>query len=356
MDVDETVLTYSFGTGRILVLHQHDLQNGDVEGLSQEEMVTVRDEMKSNPPAILIFSAVTCPRLLNPGTCMGEGAQFDPNRKGIIQVRRVRGEDVYKRKTKFNNTGDAKFSDITVNAKTYGYMMANEGTGLISYLKRYHDGDEDRNRCCAAGIPIELVTTKEAKQPKRKPGETILTMQLDTQTQGSDYIASVNYNSDSEDSECVEEDEGIDYSGMRFRVQQDNAGGHGFNNFRGGAVTDDQKRMVDFMGERGLEVFCQPRNSPFTNMNDLGFFNSMKAYMRGKGREITKPTGKNRSLIQSEMWAFVKRFVNEFEPRKLFNIAVQKHVLMQRCIEVEGKELRKEHHRGIRKQWGTYSQ
>ena len=60
-------------------------------------------------------------------------------------------------------------------------------------------------------------------------------------------------------------------------------------------------------------------------MNDLGFFNSMKAYMRGKGREITKPTGKNCSLIQSEMWGLVKQFVDEFEPSKLFNIAVQKH-------------------------------
>jgi hypothetical protein len=54
--------------------------------------------MKSNPPSILIFAAVTCPRLLNPTTCMEEGARFDPCRKGIIQVRRVRGEDVYKRK------------------------------------------------------------------------------------------------------------------------------------------------------------------------------------------------------------------------------------------------------------------
>ena len=123
-----------------------------------------------------------------------------------------------------------------------------------------------------------------------------------------------------------------------------------------GSTTGDQKRMVDFMGERGLEVFCQPRNSPFTNMNDLGFFNSMKAYMRGKGREITKPTGKNRSLIQSEMWGLVKRFVEEFEPRKLFNIAVQKHTLMQKCIDLEGKEIPKDPHHSIRKQWGTYSQ
>lgn len=360
VDVDETVLTYSFGTGRILVLRRHDhqveLQNDDLEELSQEGVLTVRDEMKSNPPSILIFSAVTCPRLLNPTTCMEEGAEFDQKRKGIVQVRRVRGEDVYKRKTKFNNAGDAKFVDITVNAKTYGYMMANEGTGLISYLKRYNDGGEDCNRCCAAGIPIELATAKEAKKPDRIRRETIVNMQFDTNTQDSEYIASANYNSDSEDSECVEEDEEIDYSGLRFRIQQDNAGGHGFNNFQGGAATDEQKRMVDFMSERGFDVFCQPRNSPFTNMNDLGFFNSLKAFMRAKSREITKPTGKNRSLIQAQMWGLVKRFVHEFEPRKLFNIAVQKHALMQRCVELEGKEISKEPHHHIRKQWGTCSQ
>ena len=63
-----------------------------------------------------------------------------------------------------------------------------------------------------------------------------------------------------------------------------------------------------------------------------------------------------KSLVRSEMWGLIKRFVDEFEPRKLFNIAVQKHALMQRCIELEDKEIRKEHHRGIRKQLGTYSQ
>ena len=180
-------------------------------------------------------------------------------------------------------------------------------------------------------------------------------MQFNTQTQDSEYVASDNYASDSDDSECVEEDEEIDYSGLRFRVQQDNAGGHGFNNFQGGVATGDQKRMVEFMGERGLEVFSQPRNSPFCNLNDLGFFNSMKAYMRGKSHTITKPTGKNRSLIQSEMWALVKRFVGEFEPHKLFNIAVQKHALMQKCIDLEGKEIKKDPHHNIRNKWGTGS-
>jgi hypothetical protein len=75
--------------------------------------------------------------------------------------------------------------------------------------------------------------------------------------------------------------------------------------------------------------------------------------MRGKGREITKPTGKNRGLIQSEMWKLVKRFVEEFKPKKLFNIAVQKHALMQKCVEINGKEFGKDSHYKIRKLWGT---
>lgn len=66
----------------------------------------------------------------------------------------------------------------------------------------------------------------------------------------------------------------------------------------------------------------------------------MKVYVRGK----------NRSLIQSEMWVLVKQFVDEFEPHKLFNIAVQKHALIQKCIELE---IKKDPHHGIRKQWGT---
>ena len=53
------------------------------------------------------------------------------------------------------------------------------------------------------------------------------------------------------------------------------------------------------------------------------------------------------------MWDLVKQFVDEFEPRKLFNIAVQKHALMQKCIDIEGKEFGKDSHHKIRNFWGT---
>lgn len=73
--------------------------------------------------------------------------------------------------------------------------------------------------------------------------------------------------------------------------------------------------LLQSMSERGFD----PRNF-FTNMCTLGFFN----YMARKSRETCKPTGKNRSLIQSEMWAS-QAVCGELEPRKLFNVTVQKH-------------------------------
>jgi hypothetical protein len=94
-----------------------------------------------------------------------------------------------------------------------------------------------------------VTKTKGVKKYSKKSNQTILNIVFDIQTQRSDYIVSQNYLSDAEDSECVEEDEEFDYSDM-----QDNHGAYGFNNFQCGVATDDQKRMVDFLEERGLDV------------------------------------------------------------------------------------------------------
>lgn len=274
VDVDETILTYSFGTGRIMVLRRGETPD------EEEDQLTIRDELKSNPPSILLFSAVTCPRLLNPETCMEEGAEFDPKRKGIVQVRRVRGEGVYKRKTKYNEAGDAKFSDITVTGRTYGYMMANETNGLTSYLKRYHEGDEDQNRCCAAGIPIEISTTKEDTKPRGKR-DIILNMHFNTQTQDSEYLASANYVSDSEDSECEEEEDLFEYAGSRYRVQQDNAGGHGFNNFQSGAGRRRSKTHGDNHGRTRLGRLLPAPQLSLHQHERLGFLPLLEGVYEG---------------------------------------------------------------------------
>jgi len=52
------------------------------------------------------------------------------------------------------------------------------------------------------------------------------------------------------------------------------------------------------------------------------------------------------------MREIVKRTVNEYDPSKLFSIAVQKQVLMEECIRLNGGTITKEPHVGVRQFWG----
>jgi hypothetical protein len=99
-------------------------------------------------------------------------------------------------------------------------------------------------------------------------------------------------------------------------------------------------------------VFSQPRNSPEFNMLDLGFWNSLKATVRQRTHEIQAIKNPTQSLIQQRMWEIVKEVVTEYDPHKLFSIAVQKQVLMEECIRLEGASITKEPHLGIRQFWG----
>ena len=109
------------------------------------------DEWKKNPPKILVFGAITAPRLLNPRTSHIEGAKFDPVRRGIVQLRRVRAVSKYQRKTKHHQRHDLKFSDCSVNGSVYEYMMTGP-KGLADFLDSYHsDGiKEDDARTTAS--------------------------------------------------------------------------------------------------------------------------------------------------------------------------------------------------------------
>jgi len=58
------------------------------------------------------------------------------------------------------------------------------------------------------------------------------------------------------------------------------------------------------------------------------------------------------ALIQQKMWEIVKEVVSEYDPAKLFSIAVQKQVLFLECIRLRGASILKEPHIGIREFWG----
>lgn len=130
-------------------------------------------------------------------------------------------------------------------------------------------------------------------------------------------------------------------------VQQ---GGHGFA--QGRIPSEVQKSMVKEMRELGVEVYCQPPNSPEFNLCDLALFWSLKSTMRSHSDELGVSTRDNKSFIQSVMWTTLRQVVEHFDARALFNASMQREMLLLQAIESNGDKV-KEKHWKIRKQWGT---
>ncbi len=363
VDVDEMMLVYSPGTGKLLFLPE------DLEEMTDENRHVVLDEMKLKPPQLLLFGAVTAPELLNPLTCDAEGARFHPKRKGIVQIRRLCGVSEYQRKSKNHARGDAKYEDITMNGAVYKHAMVGPGGLGDAMTKYYGDPDQDDGvRTTAEGVPIGLTraAAKNAKVVKRDAAAAAAAGAAEDEAEPDAYS---DQDVDVEGATLGDQDasqtpdqahSSSSASQLRqqrpvsHRIQQDNAGGHGFNNFQSGSATLPQQEMVKEMRERyGYEVFCQPKNSPCFNMLDLGFWNSLKARVRERGKTLAKPTKANYGLIQAQMWAIIKDVVAEYDATRLFNIAVKKQVMINRCIDLLGGPMKVDPHLGVRRFWGT---
>ena len=68
--------------------------------------------------------------------------------------------------------------------------------------------------------------------------------------------------------------------------------------------------------------------------------------------EIQSLSNPTHGLIQQKLWEIVKQVVKEYDPAKMFSIAVQKQVLMEECIRLNGGTIKKEPHIGTRQFWG----
>lgn len=153
MDVDEMMLVYSWSTRQLMLLP------ADRDQWTYEDRGVVKtDGSKLKPPAL------TAPKLLNPETCMEEGAKFCQRQRGIVQVRRFRGETVYKKKAGDKKKGDPKFfEDIKMNDRVYQHCIVGPG-GVSDFLDRYNGPPETDNgiRVSGAGIQ-EHLTGKRRK-------------------------------------------------------------------------------------------------------------------------------------------------------------------------------------------------
>lgn len=136
-----------------------------------------------------------------------------------------------------------------------------------------------------------------------------------------------------------------------FFLQQDSAGGHGLAR---GSVSEDQRLMKEELAALGIYAFEQPPHSPCLNLNDSGFNYSLQAKVRALGGEMVQPENSTVNLVKKTMWLVVVNEIAHYKPKKLFNMAVQRTVLLREIVKAQGHETSENYHTGVRSFFNTH--
>lgn len=104
-----------------------------------------------------------------------------------------------------------------------------------------------------------------------------------------------------------------------------------------------QKKLISDCRERGYELVKQPRNSPCTNIWDLGLFHALKSALQARGCEVGTFDNKNKNQIQAELWRIVKDTWAKLDPHSIFNISTQRRAVLEAILENDGREVREVH-------------
>jgi hypothetical protein len=155
-----------------------------------------------------------------------------------------------------------------------------------------------------------------------------------------------------------EEEKDMDVSSFPdvvYYLQQDNAGGHSIA--RG--MSEVMMELKAWMRQHGIKMFEQPPNSPETETNiwDLGMWRSLQAGAIGEmqvSAQMVHNSEHNDSFVHRAIHKAVCKFVEEIDPKTLWNINVQRTVVLLQIKKNKGKEMGKEPHTGVRKFWGTH--
>ena len=311
---DEAYVEIGVKNGSILV----DLkaQIGGTDEKEEDQDVPVKfDSGGKHEPKVFLFGATTKPR-----TFEKDGKLFiDPKFDGRIFLARIRGIKKRLRSTKVDGVvvegkkaGDPIFENVTIDGFRYK-EICEKPNGLFDSIEAYYFPDRRKEVSTARVFCIDLDAEKIAKglPPVRNAGPV------------------------PEEMFCIS--------------QEDGAPGHGYNNRHGGKETEIHEALVHNASLRGIRMLKQSRHSPEFNFMDLGVWYCLKKAVERRSDEIPDYTGKNAGEIEAEIWKVIKEEWNELDPVKLYNIAEQRRVLLQLCIQLEGKSIKKEPHTGIRK-------
>lgn len=262
---------------------------------------------------------------LNAGSVAEDGGiKFKEGRDGKILLARVRGYHSRKRARKDSEgnvvaaVGERIYEDITLDGNKYAMLYSMEG-GILDMADEYFNRtDEKRTRSTARVLALGADDVEEMKTRMEKAAAP--------------------------SSRPVR--------GVTRVIQHDGAPGHGLNNRNGGTPSVTLQHLTRYCRRRGYDLIKQPRNSPCINLWDLVVFRALKSAVERRHADVPVFNGSNQNAVQAALWEIVKEEWNKLDPKKLFNISVQRRVIIEKMVEVDGGEVR-EVHANIRKTFNT---
>jgi transposase len=278
------------------------------------EAVPVRydaGKAKGHEPKVFLFGATTEPK-----TTVDENGIYhiDKQFNGKVLLARVRGMRKRKAGPKLNNgeffDGPIIYENITIDGPRYKELCEMKN-GLFDSILQYHN-------------------------PELRPAQYKTARVLCCDMDKSDVDKSKKWTD-----KCP-----VD---IKFIAQEDGAPGHGYNNRAKGKETEVHAALAYNGTTMGIKLVKQSRHSPELNFLDLGVWHALKTAVEQRGNEVPVFVGNNANQVESAIWQIVQEEWEKLDPKKLFFISRQRRVLLEKCIELEGRSIEKEPHTGLRK-------
>jgi hypothetical protein len=305
-DIDEAMVRQSMAGGAIALIPGDEVD---------ENLLAEQDAAHGHPPQVLLTAIITKPVVLNAAEFEnGAPPVFHPlwdGKAALIRHRSWRPRKKRRRDPETNefiplDEDEPMYENMTINAERYSELYCVQG-GYADMISEYVAGVENRVRAKVIAIRQDFQSFDASMHRRKKlRGDVVAT------------------------------------------VQEDSAGGHGV---KGRAHAS----LVGELDRRRINIVQQPPYSPETNMCDLGFWSMLKSRISERRKALPRYTGSNGSEIEAKIWEIAKEVWDNIEPRKLFNIAMQKERIFDAIVAKKGGMLEKEPHTGVRVMFGTGS-
>lgn len=212
--------------------------------------------------------------------------------------------------------GEMRYENITLTGKRYKELFETKG-GYLEAIQEYYD-------------------------PKLRPSQynTARVVCIDLDNEALEASTNQPRSQSRWDKPAME---------ITLKIQEDGAPGHGYDNFNN-RETQTHQDLAYNCSTMGMELVKQCRHSPEINNMDLGVWHILKTAIDNRSKDIPAWSGNNSNEIEAATWKIAKEEWDAIDPIKLYMISMQRRVILEEMILLNGKSILEEPHTGLRRE------